>query len=101
MMASRSKTTGVHVVDLLNYLNFTNVLISPGAKIENMYKFSSLSHLHFECGSLVSRMLSTLKQAVQTGFLLSWSDITLESLIKYKSPNHNILVQVDQMFKNF
>ena len=99
--APRCPKTGMYLVNLHNPLSLANSAIKHcSPKIIQIHEFTSLSRLKFLHGALGSPPLSTLKRAVQAGYLLSWPDFNMKALSKLETPDHTTLGHMDQKRKN-
>ena len=92
--ALRCPTTGMYVTDL------TNPLLQQSMAHSNLQQFTSLERLRFLHGALGFHPLSTLRRAVNAGYLRSFPDLTTKNLSKLATPDITILGHLDTTRKN-
>ena len=99
--APRCRQTGMHVMDLNNPLSLANATLKHcSPKVIQIHTFAALSRVKFLHGAIGSPPLSTLKRAINAGFLLSWPDFNTKALSKLETPDHTSLGHMDQKRKN-
>ena len=99
--APRCLTTGIYLVNLDNPLAMSNAVIKHcSPKIAQIHKFTSLSRLLFLHGAIGSIPISTLRKAIQAGYLTTWPEFDNKAMTKLETPDHTLFGHMDQKRKN-
>lgn len=69
-------------------------------KVINIHNFTSLGRLYFLHGALGLPVKSTITEAIRSGYLISWPELTIENINKIDNPDHAIFGHMDQKRKN-